>query len=386
MAAVLSGVEAGEWLIDNLAEAERREAAWLQVLAQFDLDQGWAADGQLSGAEWLMWKAGMARATAYEKLQVAHQLRRRPLLAKAFGSGSISYSAARVLSRIDPNVDTERALIDLAMAGSVRDLERVVGYYQRLEEQGRSPNEALRRRGVRVKPGLDGTTTVELRLSDLEAEEFMAVLSAFVDLDERRVDQSARADLEEAPQEAQSWAARLADATIALARTGLAHADEGAAAGDDRYLIHVVQHGDEMTFLDGTPLDRPTAERIACDASAVAHLLGPDWQPLALGRKTKQWNTAQRRAIKVRDGGICRWPGCWRRVTDVHHHHHWEQGGPTDTSNGYLSCPRHHSMIHEGGYVVTGDPNRSLTFHRPDGTAIGSSYPRVPAVVSGSNR
>ena len=78
MAAVLSGVEAGEWLIDNLAEAERREAAWLQVLAQFDLDQGWAADGQLSGAEWLMWKAGMARATAYEKLQVAHQLRRRP--------------------------------------------------------------------------------------------------------------------------------------------------------------------------------------------------------------------------------------------------------------------------------------------------------------------
>jgi hypothetical protein len=401
MTAVLSDVEAGEWLIDNLAEAERREATWLHVLAQFDIDQGWAVDGQLSGAEWLMWKARMARATAYEKLQVAHQLRRRPLLAEAFGSGSISYSAARVLSRIDPEADTERALIDLAMAGSVRDLERIVGYYQRLEEQGRAPSEALRRRGVRVKPGLDGTTTIELRLSDVEVEEFLTVLSAFIDLDDlpvdesaradgavdesaradRSPDESARADWEEAPLETQSWAARLADAAMTLARTGLAHANQGAAAGDDRYMIHVVQRGDQMTLGDGTPLDRATAERLACDASAVAHLLGPEWEPLALGRKTKQWNTAQRRAIKVRDGGICRWPGCWRRVTDIHHHHHWERGGSTDVSNGYLCCSRHHSMIHADGYYVTGKPNRVLNFYRPDGTILGYSEPRAQTLV-----
>ena len=182
--------------------------------------------------------------------------------------------------------------------------------------------------------------------------------------------------------EAQSWAGRLADAALALARTGLAHTNQGAAAGDDRYMIHIVQHADGMTLLDGAPLDRATAERISCDASPVTHFLGPEWEPLALGRKTKYWNTAQRRALRVRDGGVCRWPGCWRRVTDVHHHHHWEHGGSTDVSNGYLCCPRHHSMIHEGGYFVTGDPNRTLTFHRPDGTVIGASDPRASAALA----
>jgi hypothetical protein len=186
------------------------------------------------------------------------------------------------------------------------------------------------------------------------------------------VDESARADWGEAPLEAQPWAARLADAAMTLARSGLAHANQGGAAGDDRYLIHLIQHAGHMTLVDATRLDEATAERIACDASAVAHLLGPEWEPLAVGRKTRQWNTAQRRAVRVRDGGVCRWPGCWRRVTDIHNHDHWELGGPTDVSNGYLCCTRHHSMIHDDGYYVTGKPNRTLSFHRPDGKLLGT--------------
>src|SRR5437016_1179119 len=31
------------------------EAAWLDVLAEFDKHQGWNVDGQLSGADWLVW-------------------------------------------------------------------------------------------------------------------------------------------------------------------------------------------------------------------------------------------------------------------------------------------------------------------------------------------
>src|SRR6202034_869431 len=97
----MSAVQSGEWLVEHLAVIEGSESVWLEVLADFDLAQGWAADGQLSGAEWLMWKARMGRATAYEKLLVAHQLRRRPLLRQAFACGRLSYSALRAMARME---------------------------------------------------------------------------------------------------------------------------------------------------------------------------------------------------------------------------------------------------------------------------------------------
>ncbi len=51
-----------------------------------------------------MWKGRMSRSAAFEKLQVAHQLRRRPVLREAFAAGRISYSAVQVMARmVDPD-------------------------------------------------------------------------------------------------------------------------------------------------------------------------------------------------------------------------------------------------------------------------------------------
>ncbi len=182
MPLAMSTAESGEWLVANLAEMERRQSAWLEVLAEFDQAQGWAIDGQFSCAEWLMWKGRMARATAYEKLLVAHELRRRPILQQAYALGRLSYSALRVIARMedaDPEVD--QAMVELAEAGTVRDVGRVAGAYRRHAEQHRPPGEAMARRGVRVRPNLDGTSSVEITLSDLEVEEVMACLQAFLD-------------------------------------------------------------------------------------------------------------------------------------------------------------------------------------------------------------
>ena len=35
-------------------------------------------------------------------------------------------------------------------------------------------------------------------------------------------------------------------------------------------------------------------------------------------------------------------------------------------------------MLHEGGWSITGDPNGEITFHDPDGNAVGTSRPRKP--------
>jgi hypothetical protein len=200
---------------------------------------------------------------------------------------------------------------------------------------------------VRIRRGEHGTGQIVVTLSDLEIEEVAAALQAFIDLRyrPRPVDESSRGD-----------------------PTG--PADDGGPVDES-------SRGDcgrSFSFLDGTPVHPADAAAATCDCSTVAHTVTAAGEPLNLGRKTRQWSTAQRRAISVRDGGQCRFPGCRYRHFDIHHLVPWEADGPTDITNGCCACRRHHRMIH-GGYRVAGDPNGPLNFYRPDGTYIGATFP-----------
>jgi hypothetical protein len=48
-------------------------------------------------------------------------------------------------------------------------------------------------------------------------------------------------------------------------------------------------------------------------------------------------------------------------------------GGPTAVDYGILIWPRHHTAVREGGVRITGDPNGTVTLHRPDGSVLGTS-------------
>jgi hypothetical protein len=125
-------------------------------------------------------------------------------------------------------------------------------------------------------------------------------------------------------------ARRRADALMALVRAG---ADGAGTAGSDRYMLHLIADVDALTGRFG-------------------------------GRAE---------LADVRDNGRCRFAGCHRRTADIHHIRHFEDGGPTAVDNGATLCPRHHTAVHERGFRSTGDPNSALTFHRPDGTVLGST-------------
>jgi hypothetical protein len=320
-------------------------------------------------------------------------LDRRPIVAAAFAQGRLSYSAVRALTRLDrPDPDVDEALVQLAQSGqaSILDLERVVRSYGLYADQDRPPpDQAERVRDVKILRGDDGTGQIIVTLGDLEVEEFAATLEAFLDLPDRPQagDQSSAADrpaAKEAPMEEPSRAAQKADAFMDLVRTALAHAHDGHAAGDDRYLVHLISRPDTaaVTTLDGRPLPPADAALIGCDTSTVTHAVTDQGEPLNLGRKTREWNTAQRRAITVRDGGHCRFVGCSFHHYDIHHLHAWEHGGPTNLANGCCQCRRHHRMLHHG-YHVQGDPNTELRFYRPDGTYLGSTRPAAASPTLG---
>jgi hypothetical protein len=179
--------------------------------------------------------------------------------------------------------------------------------------------------------------------------------------------------------EPQSTGQRRLDGLLDVVRSGAASAD---APLSERYMVHVVGDLDALAgtvgaraeLLEGTPISVETLRRMTCDAPLVRHVLKGDSEPLDVGRRSSVWTTAQRRAIVVRDKGHCRFPGCWRRTADVHHIVYYGDGGETNVNNGLLLCPKHHTLVHEGGFSIEGDANTAC-FLDPRGCEV---WPRKP--------
>lgn len=62
----------------------------------------------------------------------------------------------------------------------------------------------------------------------------------------------------------------------------------------------------------------------------------------------------------------------------AHHIRFWSRQGRTEVSNLVLVCGRHHHLVHEGGWTLTGDPNvpTGLIFTRPDGRVVSTEPAR----------
>ena len=82
---------------------------------------------------------------------------------------------------------------------------------------------------------------------------------------------------------------------------------------------------------------------------------------LDLGRETRTWNRAQRRAIRFGHKNCCAVRGCDRRITEIHHMVFWRNGGKTCLENGVPLCSRHHHMVHDGGWAIEWNAATGIT-------------------------
>src|SRR4051812_8447083 len=82
--ACYSTSELAELIVSHASRLASLECQWLAFVADFDRREGWFLDGQLSCVDWLVWKCGLSRRTAYERARVAHELCRRPEVRAAF--------------------------------------------------------------------------------------------------------------------------------------------------------------------------------------------------------------------------------------------------------------------------------------------------------------
>jgi hypothetical protein len=352
-------------LAGHLAAATCR---FLVLLADFDARRGWASWEMTSCAAWLSWKCQMSSGTAREHVRVARALRELPVIRGEFAAGRLSYAKVRALTRIATPA-TEAGLAEIAGPMTGNQLERFARAHRQVTHADDAAARIRRRLVWRFEE--DGSLSGSFRLPPLAGAVMLKALrAACADPDGPHA--AGHADVSaETPAAAQTpdagagpaaqTSSSLADALVAIAEAFLAGKVAGA---DDAEVYQVMVHvgADAVTagpggdvsaetptaagpapgdpagpadparchVEDGPAVSVSTAQMLGCGAVLSWMRHACDGSVLALGRRRRRPNAAQRRAARERDQGRCRFPGCQSRRTDLHHVVHWANGGRTD--------------------------------------------------------
>lgn len=126
----------------------------------------------------------------------------------------------------------------------------------------------------------------------------------------------------------------------------------------------------------GSPLADETISRLACDSTIRKIEIDSHGLALNVSRKSRTATDAQWAATKSMHS-TCAWHGCTTRIqhTQLHHIKYWRHGGQTDMNNLVPLCSHHHHKVHEGGWRLKLEPDRSLIHIKPDKTIWKKAKP-----------
>ena len=116
----------------------------------------------------------------------------------------------------------------------------------------------------------------------------------------------------------------------------------------------------------GERLTASEVRRLACQAQVLPAALGRDSEVLDLGRSSRLFKPAQRKAMAIRDRR-CRAEGCSIPAAWCEAHHWgipWSRGGLTDLKDGVLLCSWHHHRAHDARYDGQRMPTGEVRFNR----------------------
>lgn len=83
--------------LQGLGNATHREK--LRLIAAYDRERHWEADGVVSMADWVCYRFGTSPHTAREEVRVAHALEELPTIAHSYAEGRLSWDKVRPLTR-----------------------------------------------------------------------------------------------------------------------------------------------------------------------------------------------------------------------------------------------------------------------------------------------
>ncbi|NED95083.1 DUF222 domain-containing protein [Phytoactinopolyspora alkaliphila] len=335
--------------------ADMAEAAYLQRLRDFHTRKISETTAALSTRAWIRHELHIAPAETSRQLKVARGLRSLPAIEAALKRGEIRFphagaivDAATLLGN-DVIAGCQDALLNAARADEPTKLRAALrGLGAAVDNK-----DAVRRAEKRDQGRwLDVSTTMDdtLAISGSLGSEDGAIVETAIN----SLTTPAGAD------DSRTASQRRADALVELCRRQLSSGELPSQGGEPTQVIVVTdlatleaRSGGFGELPNGTILRGDTVRRLACDAKVTRLIVGPDSLPLDVGRAQRTATPAQRKALRLRDGG-CLFPGCdlppeW---TDVHHATFWAHGGRTDIDQMLLLCRKHHTTVHKTGWHI----------------------------------
>ena len=361
----------------TLAADVRRVRAWLDAVdARIAVHAArLAADGACEPAGDLLAgggrRASRDAAAAARRGEVCDQL---PKVHDALAAGAVSAghvdAIARTAAGLDDAARSELKELEPAIVGSAKT-KPVEAFEREMSELGRILSRddgvtqlARLKQQRRVRRWVDRQTGMCKTLLELDPETDARVAAAF--------DAAVAAARARQQGDDVDFEHLRADALVELITGGRStdrRVPEVSVLIDLETLCHGLHERSVCETGDGNPLPPETIRRLCCDADLLPIVLGGDGVPLDLGRTQRLASHDQRRALRALYRH-CAFPGCTVRFDDcrIHHVTWWDKFGPTDLPNLLPLCEAHHHLVHEGGWTLTIDPDRTITLQRPDGT------------------
>jgi hypothetical protein len=323
---------------------ETAVAGWVSNLA----DRGGHRELGYSSPSNLLADVGrMSPGHARQVVATGHAKVRAPLAFRAWADGRISTDQARHLfwaaeAVPDAYPQAEEALVDIVEGLDPVDTGRTVGYWRQSVEgpDGADPEAQWVRRGLSASWTVGGMLKVDGWLTTTAGEALLAGITA---LTPPRHDDDQRTPRQ-----------RRHDALENLCRDWLDNGTTPTIGGEKPHInliadlpaLQGIAGGLHQT-IDGVIVDVDTLRMTACDCSLTRIVIGPQGEILDVGRKTRVWSSAQRKAIVARDRH-CQGPGCHTtpRHCDIHHTDHWADHGETNIDKGTLLCRPCHTQQH----------------------------------------
>jgi hypothetical protein len=354
--------------LDQLIDARRLlDVAIAHFLAVADVRDATVEPYGRATRAWLIEHKHLPGAAAGRLLKVARQLPIRPVLDEALTAGEISIEHAapilKTLAKLSPadrDVD-EKILVE---AAKTVDPDALRALCQATEEAAGTNEEADARRerlyGTRylnLSTTFDGMVRVE---GILDADGGAAVVAAIESLAVKAGSDDDRT----APQ-------RRADALATLAGAAAGFEDLLPDFNGDRPHIDVVARYETLIddldprapydpasapTVNGVRVTPETVRRLACDADILPIVMNSNSEVLDIGRATRIWPKAIRKALQIEDGG-CGWPDCQMPLwaCRIHHLTYWFNGGVTSKENGVHLCRFHHWLVHHRRWKIWRD-------------------------------
>ncbi len=305
------------------------------------------------------------------------------LVGAGLGQGDLNVAQARVITRALEELPTDKVSADLLSKAEAhlvaqaahfgpREL-RVLGrrilevlapeiYEQHEAEQLAEEERRARRRTSLVSTRLgEGTTRITINVPDAVATRLHTYLEAFTSPRHQGTGEADRIGVDRKRGQAFCSLMEVLDPKRLPAH------------GGDATTLIVTVSLDALRRELGTgelgPADKLTASevrRLACTARIIPAVLGAKSEVLDLGRSSRLFRPAQRKAMIIRDRQ-CRAEGCTIPAAWCEAHHWgkpWAQGGRTDLNDGLLLCSWHHHRAHDPGYTSSRMPNGDVRFSR----------------------